>query len=134
MCHQGINIFEDVQKTNKNVIRDACCPGRYCARQNCVGSYTWRENGGSCYEGLQCKACCQVLNISFEDQTLAIKFFGGDGKISFAKMTSHRSEAPKATTLLQHYLSQSQSNKTDPGPKKARTISFTAKSFKSPIS
>ena len=53
------------------------------------------KNEVNCYECLQCKACCQVLNIPLKDQTPIIMLLGGDGTHTFVKKRSHGYEAEK---------------------------------------
>ena len=47
------------------------------------------------YDCENCKACCHVLNILFEDQKPTISLFGGDGTHCFARKTSRDYEKEK---------------------------------------
>ena len=70
----------------------------------------------NCYECLQGKESCPVLNILFEDQKLTIMLFGGDGTYRFVqtKMKNH--------LLLQFFHSETQATTTEHLPKKAKTF------------
>ena len=76
---------KETQKSVQDVIGDVSCPGRYCSREKCVYVQTWKKNNENYYDRLQCRACCQVLNIPFEDQQPTIMLFGGDAHIALSK-------------------------------------------------
>ena len=65
-------------------IGDVYCPT--CRNEKCV--YISTNTTTSFYDCKKCKACCNVLNILFEDQKPTIMLFGGDGTHCFAKNES----------------------------------------------
>ena len=82
--------------TNKvrEAIGDVYCPT--CGIEKFV--YVSTKKTTSFYDCKNCKACCNVLNIPFEDQKPTIMLFGGDATHCFARKTSRDYE--KKTYLL----------------------------------
>ena len=70
------------------------------------------------YDWKKCKACCNVLNITFKDQKLTILLFGGDGTHCFARKTSRDYEKP--SPFLKKFLQQSQPSSSEREPKKVK--------------
>ena len=95
MCIQRIYIFEETQKSIGDIIGDVYCPGRYCSILKCVYVHTCEEDSDNCYECVQCRACCHVLNILFKNQKPTIMLYGGDGAYCFAKKMRRDYEAEK---------------------------------------
>ena len=67
-----------------------------------------------------CKACCHVLKLPFEDQKQTFMLFGGDGTQCFAGKTSRDYEKENPSPLLKKFLRQSVPSKSEPAPKKAK--------------
>ena len=78
-------IFEEIQKRILILNGNVFCSGRLCLWQKCVYFHTWTQNEENCYECRECKACCQVLNISFKDRKLKLIKIGGDCTYCFVK-------------------------------------------------
>ena len=93
-------------------IGDVFCPT--CRNEKCV--YISTNKTTSFYDYKKCKACCNLLNISFKDQKPTIMLFGGDGTLCFAKKTSRDYEEP--SPFLKNFLRQSQPSLSEPEPKK----------------
>ena len=73
------------------------------------------------YDCKKCKACCNVLNIPFEDQKPTIMLFGGDGTHCFARKTNCDYEKEKPYPFLKKFLRQSQPSTSKPEPKKDKS-------------
>ena len=93
-------------------------------QKNVVKIHASKKNGEPCNKNLQCKACCDVGNVSSSYQSPLDEVFSGDGMFGFAKRTSCDNEAKKASDLLQTYLRQSQATETESATKvfKSRLI------------
>ena len=72
----------------------------------------------SFYDCKECKVCCNVLNIPFEEQKPTIMLFGGDGTHCFARKTSRDHEKEKPSPLSRKFLRQSQPSTSELEPKK----------------
>ena len=94
-------------------IGDVYCPT--CRNEKCV--YFSTNKMTSFYDCEKCKACCNVLNLPFEDQKQTIMLFGGDGTHCFARKTSRDYGKEKPSPFLKNFLSQSQLSKSEPEPK-----------------
>ena len=70
------------------------------------------------YEGVQCRACCNVLDIRFTDQKPSIMLFGDDDTYCFVKQTSRDYEIGKKSPFLETFLRQSQSATLERVPKR----------------
>ena len=66
------------------------------------------------------RACCNVLNIPFKEQSPTILLFGGDGTHCFARKTSCDCEKEKPSPFLKKFLRQSQLSTSEPEPKKVK--------------
>ena len=97
----------------RETIGDVYCPT--CRNEKCV--YISTNQTTSFYDCKKCKACCNVLNISFKAQKPTIMLFGGDGTHCFARKTSRDYEKP--SPVLKKLLRQSQSSTSEPEPKMA---------------
>ena len=80
----------------REAIGNVYCPT--CRNDKCVYISTKRTT--SFYDCKKCKACCNVLNIPFNDQKPTIMLFGGDGTHCFAKTTS-RDYEKKAISIFE---------------------------------
>ena len=98
----------------REIIRDVFCPT--CRSEKCVYLSTIKTT--SFYDCKKCKACCNVLNIPFNDQKPTIMLFGGDGTHCFARKTSHDYERP--SPFSKKFLHQSQPSTSEPVPKKVK--------------
>ena len=97
---------------NIKTIGGIYCPT--CRNEKCV--YISSNKTTSFYDCKKCKACCNVLNIPFEDQKPTFMLFGGDGKHCFARKTSRDFEGP--SPFLVKFLRQSQPSTSEPESKK----------------
>ena len=97
-------------------IGDVYCPT--CKNEKCV--YLSTNKITSFYDCKKCKACCNVLNITFKDQKPTIMLSGGDSTHSFARKTSRDYEKEKPSPFLKKFLRQSQPSKSEPPPKMAK--------------
>ena len=88
----------------RETIGDVYCPT--CRNEKCV--YNSTNKMTSFYDCKKCKACCNVLNIPFEDQKPTILLFGGDGTHCFARKTSRDYGKGKPSPFLKKFLRQSQ--------------------------
>ena len=98
----------------QETIGDVYCPS--CRNEKCV--YISTNNTTSFYDCKKCKACCNVLNIPFEDQKPTILLFGGDGTHCSARKTSRDYEKEKPSPFFENFRRQSQPNTSEPEPKK----------------
>ena len=96
----------------REAIGDVYCPT--CRNKKCV--YISTNKTTSFYDCINCKACCNVLNIPFKDQKPTIMLFGGDGTHCFARKTS--SDYEKPSPFLKKFLRQSQPSTSEREPKK----------------
>ena len=76
---QGVFNLEETQKLIQDIIGEIYCPGRYSSQQKCAFFHTCTTEDESCYNYLQSKACCHVLNMPFRDHKPTISLFGVDG-------------------------------------------------------
>ena len=67
----------------------------------------------------KCKACCNVLKITFKEQKPTILLFGGDGTHCFARKTS-RDYEKKPSPFLKKFLRQSQPSTSELEPRKVK--------------
>ena len=72
MIDQSIFSFEETHKSIQVFEGDVYCPATTCSQQNCVYVHTWKEIDENSHE---CKACCGVLNIHFNEQIWKIMLF-----------------------------------------------------------
>ena len=100
----------------QETIGDVYCPS--CRNEKCV--YISTNNTTSFYDCKKCKACCNVLNIPFEDQNPTMLLFGGDGTHCSARKTGRDYEKEKPSPFFENFLRQSQPNTSEPEPKKAK--------------
>ena len=98
----------------QETIGDVYCPT--CRNEKCV--YISTNKTTSFHDCKKCKACCHVLNISFEDQKPTIMLFGGDGTHCIARKTSRDSEKEKPSPFLKKFLRQSQPSTSKPERRK----------------
>ena len=89
-----------------------CCPT--CRNEECA--YLSTNKTAIFYGCKNCKACCNVLNIHFEDHKPTNMLFGGDGTHCFARKTSRGYENP--SPFLKKFLRQSQQSTSEPESKK----------------
>ena len=101
----------------RETIGDVYCPS--CRNEKCV--YISTNKTTSFYNCEKCKACCNVLNIPFEEQKPTILLFGGDGTHCFARKTSRDYERGKPSTFLKKLLCQSQPSTSELEPKKDKS-------------
>ena len=97
-------------------IGDVYCPT--CRNEKCV--YISTNKTTSFYDCKGCKACCNVLNISFKDQKPTIMSFGGDSTLCCARKTSRDYENEKLSPFLKKFLHQSDPSTSKPEPKKVK--------------
>ena len=100
----------------REAIVDVCCPK--CRNEKCA--YISTNKKTSFYDCKKFKACCNVLNIPFEDQKPTIMLFGGDGTHCFARKTNRDYEKEKPSPFLMKFLRQSQLSTSGPEPKKVK--------------
>ena len=98
-------------------IGDVFCPT--CKNERCV--YLSTNKTTSFHDCKKCKACCNVLNIPFNDQKPTIMLFGGDGTHCFARKTSRDYEKEKPSPFLRKFLRQSQPSTSEREPKKDKS-------------
>ena len=87
-CDQEIYIFEDVQNSYEDFIRDFFGPGIYCAGQKCVQIQTCVENNERCYVCPHCQACCHILDALSSDRRSTNQKRDGDRPLCFIKKNS----------------------------------------------
>ena len=100
---------------NIKTIGDVYCPT--CRIEKCV--YISTNKAISFYDCKKCKACCNVLNVPFEDQKPTILLFGCGGTHYFAKKTSRDYEKP--SPFLKKFFRQSQPSTSKPEPRKDKS-------------
>ena len=86
----------------------------------------------SFYDCKKCKACCHVLNNTFNDHKPTILLFGSDGTHCFARKTCDY-EKGKPSPFLNKILGQSQPSTSESETKKSEALPFMAKSCRYPI-
>ena len=99
----------------------------YCSirgKEKCV--YISTNKTTNFYDYKKCKACCHVLNISFEDQKPTIMLFGGDGTHCFARKTSPDYDKVKPSQFLKNFHRQSQPSTSEPELNTVEVIPFMA--------
>ena len=116
-------LFENIQITIQEILRDVCCPGRFCSRQKCVYVHTWKENDELWYECLKCKTWCYVLNIPFQEQNPMLIFWRW-WYILFCQKDEFWLQKQKSVSFLKEFLRQSQSSTLEPEPKKLKKYSI----------
>ena len=100
----------------RETIGDVFCPT--CRNEKCA--YISAKKTTSFYDCKKCKACCNVLNISFKDQKPSIMLFGGDGTHCLARKRSRDYEKEKPCPFLKKFLRHSQLSTSEPEPKKVK--------------
>ena len=101
---------------NIKTIGDVYCPT--CRNENCV--YFSSKKMTSLYDCKKCKACCNVLNISFKDQKPTNMLFGGNGTHCFARKTSRDFKKDKPSAFSVKFFGQSQPSTSELEPKKVK--------------
>ena len=96
----------------QETIGDVYCPT--CRNEKCA--YISANKMISFYDCKKSKACCNVLNIPFEDQKPRIVLFSGDGTHCFARKMSRDYEKEKPSPFLKKFLRQSQPSTPEPEP------------------
>ena len=64
---RGIYNLEETQTSLQKSIGDVYFPGRYCSRQNSGSVHKRKKIKETCYECLQFRAWCHVLNLPFKE-------------------------------------------------------------------
>ena len=85
---------------------------------------TWKENDESCYDCLQNKTRCDVLNVPFRDQKPTIMLSGGDGRFCLVNRLSRDYDNRKSFRFLENFLRQSQSSTHKPVTIKAKNFNL----------
>ena len=98
-------------------IGDLYCPT--CRNEKCV--YISSIKTTSFYDCKKCKACCNVLKITFKDQKPTTMLFRGDTTYCFKRKTSRDYDKEKPFPFVKKFLRQSQPSKSKPAQKKAKT-------------
>ena len=106
-----------VENEIRETIRDVYCPTY--RNETCV--YISTNKTTSFYDCKKCKACCNNLNIRFEDQKPTILLFGGNGTHCFARKTNCDYEKEKPYPFSKKFLRQSQPSTSEPEPKKEKS-------------
>ena len=100
-------------------IGDVYC--QTCRSEKCV--YISTKETTSFYDCKECKACCNIFNMSFKDQKLTIMLFGGVSTHCSARITSRDYEKEKPSLFLKKVLRQSQPSTFKLEPKKVKMSS-----------
>ena len=79
MCNPGVYIFEEMQKSIPENIRDVFCPEVFLISSP--------ETSNSC-DCTTCKDCCYVLNLPFKEQKSILEFLEEVVCFAFSKKTS----------------------------------------------
>ena len=119
---QGIYIFEETQKSIKDVVGDVYRPT--CPIKNCVHLST--NEISSFYDCEKCKSWFHLLNVLFKDQIPTFLLFGSDGTLCFGGKTIAGYEKEKPSPFWRKFIRQSQSSTPEPQSKKAEIIPFMA--------
>ena len=99
------------------------CPT--CRNEKCVHMST--KESTCFYDCKRCKACCNVLNILFDEQKPTIMLFSGDGTHCFAWNTSRDYEKEKPSPFFKKFLRQSQPSTSEHEPKRLKRVQIRNK-------
>ena len=126
------NILAQVLHPDHSIVEligDVVWSNRNCRGEKSVYITSFEEINKTTYECKQCKACTQVLNITFKDHKPCVTLFGWT--YCFTKKAKLGYQKEKPSSLMRQCISQSKLSTTkaeeannEPAPKKTKILAY----------